>query len=157
MKLILAKTSLDTIAGPKLMRLAGFIYIVDRLSGKGSYSRPLGRYHYPRFHSYIEESQSGLVINLHLDQKQASYEGSKRHSGEYDGEAVEGEMARIKAVALASGYEDRGQRIIKKETDYAATSQTARPVANVNVLGSGDFRRVGQVEAKKSWWQKLFG
>lgn len=155
MKLILAKTGGGAVPGPNLMRMAGFIYIVDRISGKGSYARKLGLYHYPRFHSYIEESDQGLVINLHLDQKQASYEGTNRHSGEYDGPAVEGEMARIKAVALAAGYEDRGSRAMRKAEEPTNVA-TARPAVNVNVLGSGDFRRIGDVEAKKSWWQKLF-
>lgn len=158
MKLILAKTA-EVMPGSKLMKLAGFIYIVDRMSGKGSYSRPLGRYHYPRFHSYIEENDSELVINLHLDQKQASYEGFSRHSGEYDGEAVAGEIQRIKAVAEAAGYReknrsDRGY----KPTPVIANPQSAERVA-VRPLGAGDFRQtlLAQEAPKKSWWQKLFG
>lgn len=60
----------------------------------GSFVRRLGTYNYPRFHAYIENGN----INLHLDQKQASYEGSRAHSGEHDSEAVIKEGERIKAV-----------------------------------------------------------
>lgn len=154
MKLILAKTT-EAVAAPKLMRTAGFIYIVDRHTGTGSFSRPLGRYHYPRFHSYIEERAESLVINLHLDQKQATYEGSNRHSGEYDGEAVAGEMGRLKAVALASGYQEMGQNVQRVSPPLVA--QTNMPSVGSG-LGTGDFAATARkYEVKKSWWKKLFG
>ncbi|MBX4201167.1 hypothetical protein KW786_03530 [Candidatus Parcubacteria bacterium] len=35
-------------------------------------------------------------FSLHLDQKKPSYEGSAGHSGDYDGDVVEGEVERIK-------------------------------------------------------------
>lgn len=50
---------------------------------------------YPRFHAYLETRGDGMQINLHLDQKQASYEGSHAHNGEYEGPTVEREMARV--------------------------------------------------------------
>jgi len=52
---------------------------------------------YPRFHIYGKKiGDSEFELNLHLDQKMASYEGSSAHSGEYDGELVEKEAERIK-------------------------------------------------------------
>ncbi|HRH22252.1 MAG TPA: hypothetical protein PLJ58_03550 [bacterium] len=155
MKLILAKTEM-AVPAPKLMRTAGFIYIVDRHTGTGSFSRPLGRYHYPRFHSYIEERAESLVINLHLDQKQATYEGSNRHSGEYDGEAVAGEMARLKAVALASGYREMAANVQRVSPPLVASRTSG--VSASQGLGVGDFAATARkYEAKKSWWKKLFG
>jgi hypothetical protein len=46
---------------------------------------------------YVEEDGDNYSFNLHLDQKQPSYSGSRAHSGEYDGELVESEMERLKA------------------------------------------------------------
>lgn len=60
----------------------------------GSFVRRLGRFDYPRFHAYLESGH----VSLHLDQKQASYEGYKAHSGEADSEVVIAEGERIKNV-----------------------------------------------------------
>lgn len=68
---------------------------------------------YPRFHIFIIEEEKGkaqtpseegykeeskLIFNLHLDQKKPSYSNSPAHSGEYQGEVVEGEVERIKKL-----------------------------------------------------------
>lgn len=52
---------------------------------------------YPRFHIYLkkDEATGEFDMNLHLDQKMPSYEGSSAHSGEYSGELVEKERDRI--------------------------------------------------------------
>lgn len=52
---------------------------------------------YPRFHAYVKMQGKDLVVNLHLDQKKPSYQGSHRHSAEYDTELVVQEAERIKA------------------------------------------------------------
>lgn len=39
-----------------------------------------------------------VTLNLHLDQKQPSYQGSHAHSGEYKGALIEVEVARIKNI-----------------------------------------------------------
>ncbi len=86
------------------IRRAGYGKIVDRRENKTSYVYRLSRTaFYPRFHCYIDtEDATSMTFNLHLDQKQPSYEGSHMHSGEYEGELVEKEAARIKdAVAKA--------------------------------------------------------
>jgi len=59
-----------------------------------SFVRRLGTLNYPRFHVYVKDRD----INLHLDQKQASYEGYGAHSGEYDGDTVEREAQRIEGI-----------------------------------------------------------
>ncbi len=78
-----------------ILRRAGYTPFVDPKSGEESYIRRLGTHFYPRFHLYVDEEQSGLRLNLHLDQKQASYQGFRKHSGEYDGATVEAEAERL--------------------------------------------------------------
>lgn len=83
----------------QLLRRSGYHEFVDPNTRKVSYVRslqPAG--FYPRFHAYLEEESDGFVIQLHLDQKQASYRGSHMHSGEYDGETVEQEGRRIQST-----------------------------------------------------------
>ena len=78
-----------------IMRRLGYGEHYDHNTQQFSYSRRLGKERYPRFHVYVDDFDSGMVINLHLDQKQASYEGSNAHAGEYDGKLVEDEIKRI--------------------------------------------------------------
>ena len=62
--------------------------------------RRLGRLSYPRFHCYISTDNSKTRFNLHVDEKQPSYQGHTAHSGQYDSEMVQQEMERIvKAIA----------------------------------------------------------
>jgi len=96
MKLILDENVLDQPA-EMLLRQAGYAYLMDRNSGQESYVRPLNRGYYPRFHLYLEQGNGQVILNLHLDQKQASYQGSHAHNAEYDGDLVEAEMTRIKS------------------------------------------------------------
>ncbi|MDP3900828.1 MAG: hypothetical protein Q8Q38_00580 [bacterium] len=64
----------------------------DRGTGELKFARSLVARAYPKFHLYC--TPDGLC-NLHLDQKEPSYRGSPVHSGEYEGELVESEAARI--------------------------------------------------------------
>lgn len=67
-----------------------------------SFVRRLGSYFYPRFHLYIGAVGNGQAqLNLHLDMKQPSYGQGHAHSGEYDGEQVEAEAARIRATVAS--------------------------------------------------------
>lgn len=97
MKLPISHSDLDSTPHA-FMREAGYFYIVSRHTGQGSYTRPLGNGHYPRFHAYIDEEGEKVTVNLHLDQKQASYEGTAAHSGEYDGPLVSGEIERLRRL-----------------------------------------------------------
>ncbi|HAH04625.1 MAG: hypothetical protein UV78_C0038G0003 [Parcubacteria group bacterium GW2011_GWA2_43_17] len=82
-----------------LLRRCGYFGIEDKRSGRLSYVRRLSKIqHYPRFHLYIEEQSDRLIFNLHLDQKQVSYQGQKAHSGDYDEPAVQAEAARIQSL-----------------------------------------------------------
>ncbi len=84
-----------------LIRKCGYGRIVDRRRGKASYMRRLGNQPYPRFHVYLVPIEDGFSLNLHLDQKKASYSGHTAHSGEYDGHLVENEAERIKKIILS--------------------------------------------------------
>ena len=100
MKLTVKQKQLD--ANPALwLRRAGYAYIEDRESGHESFVRRLTRDFYPRFHVYytLEKGEGGeelVAFDLHLDQKRPGYQGFHRHNAEYDGEAVEGEIERLK-------------------------------------------------------------
>ena len=78
-----------------MMQQAGYFEFTDRNTGDISFVRRLGVNFYPRFHVYIQEEGDKRRINLHLDQKQASYQGTAKHNGEYSGPLVEEEAARI--------------------------------------------------------------
>jgi len=101
MKLIVNRSRLTNFNADHFLRQAGFAYIFDNKMGHGSYVRRLTREFYPRLHLYIKEERDKenrdlVVLELHLDQKKASYEGTRMHSAEYDGEVVENEMERLK-------------------------------------------------------------
>ncbi|OGH70351.1 MAG: hypothetical protein A3C90_02990 [Candidatus Magasanikbacteria bacterium RIFCSPHIGHO2_02_FULL_51_14] len=78
-----------------LMRRCSYAEIRTR---EVSYARRLGGLEYPRFHAYVELTDDGFTVNLHLDQKRPSYGTHTAHSGEYEGELVESEGRRIKTV-----------------------------------------------------------
>lgn len=79
-----------------LLEEAGYHEFRDPNTDKISYVMRLRGGFYPRYHVYInKQSEAGGVFSLHLDQKKASYEGQRAHSGEYDGPLVEEEAARL--------------------------------------------------------------
>jgi len=78
---------------PFVMRQIG--YAPDRRGQ--SFVRKLSSAPYPQFHLYIQETKDGWEFNLHLDQKQPTYQPGRAHAGEYEGEVVEREAARIRA------------------------------------------------------------
>ena len=80
-------------------RDCGYQPILRTSSGELNCARSLRGKDYPRFHCYMKADGRALSINLHLDQKKPSYEGASAHSGEYEGEVVEEEAKRIRAIA----------------------------------------------------------
>jgi hypothetical protein len=96
MKLILRKNKLpDTPFN--ILRGAGYSFHQDRKMNKDSFVRRITGNRYPRLHLYVDESKEDRVVfDLHLDQKQISYQGSRMHNAEHDGEVVEGEINRLK-------------------------------------------------------------
>lgn len=96
MKLVVSK---DKIGNPLVfMRKAGYGAIHDSKTGQDSFVRRLGANFYPRFHVYVLEEEGGIIFNLHLDQKQASYPGAHKHNAEYEGDLVEREINRLKQL-----------------------------------------------------------
>lgn len=91
------------------LRKCGYAAFEDPRTKENSFVRRLTADFYPRFHAYAEEDDNKLVINLHLDQKHASYEGSHKHSGEYDGELVEAEVQRLQVEIEYLIKERRGE------------------------------------------------
>ena len=79
-----------------LLMKTGYHEHYDHKMKRSSYVSPLGGAYYPRFHIYVKEKNNGsLELDLHLDQKKASYKGSKAHMGESDSSQVLEEGARI--------------------------------------------------------------
>lgn len=78
------------------MRRVGYARHVSH-SGEVSYVRRLTGYEFPRMHVYVDTAATPHIISIHLDQKQHTYDGFAAHSGEYDGEGVREELARIAA------------------------------------------------------------
>ncbi len=76
----------------QLLRRAGYAVLNDRQGGSTSFVRRLSGGYYPRFHIYMKEDS---FFDIHLDQKQVSYKGHTKHSGEYDGKLVKEEAERI--------------------------------------------------------------
>jgi len=80
----------------QLLRKCGYAEYMNR-QGKISYVRQLGG-KFPRFHAYVDTTDEGFRVNLHLDQKGACYKGSNAHSGEYEDGPVITEAQRVKTV-----------------------------------------------------------
>lgn len=83
------------------MRRCGYFFIREE-KGELAFARPLSSSGsgYPRFHAYVnmEKFPRETLLNLHLDQKKPIYHGATAHAGEYEGELVEKELARIKQI-----------------------------------------------------------
>ncbi len=95
MRFKITKTNANII---DLIRRCGYSYR-GRQGEEMVFIRRAGLSEYPRFHIYVKEEDS-FILNLHLDQKRASYSGSRAHSGEHEGELTEKEIARVKGIIL---------------------------------------------------------
>jgi hypothetical protein len=98
------------ISTDQLIRRCGYGLVNDRRARQRSYSRRLGQAgFYPRFHLYVN-SEDPLILSLHIDQKQVSYEGQTAHSGDYDSDLVKQEAQRIYNAIIREGEEgQKGQ------------------------------------------------
>lgn len=77
-----------------IMRRLGYGEQVTK-RGQVSFVRRVSGERFPRYHAYVEDMDKGMIVNLHIDQKEASYEGTHAHAGEYEGPLVTREMERI--------------------------------------------------------------
>lgn len=147
MKLIINKNKL-AVSADELLKRAGYAFHHDDRSDKDSYARRLGSGFFPKLHMYVSESAEQIALNLHLDQKQASYEGSNKHSGEYDGEVVEAEIARLKQFAIQFAVAN----INKQNIPTGQTKETTELLASLG--GNRDYANQPLREDKKiSWWK----
>ena len=81
-----------------ILRRAGYAFMrKDEKANEMSFVKRAGNADYPRLHIYVKalgytgaevnhHTCPGVVVNLHLDQKKASYAGATAHSGEYNSE-----------------------------------------------------------------------
>ena len=82
-----------------LLRRSGYAKQIDKRMGKISYFRSMTTQHFPKFHIYVENERP-LYLTIHLDQKPHTYEGQRAHGGEYDGDLINREVARVRAAII---------------------------------------------------------
>lgn len=88
------------------IRRCGYGEIFDYISKKTSYVRRLSAsYHYPRFHLYYTVENDILILDMHLDEKKARYEGQKAHNAQYDSPQVKEELFRIASFVNSSSVQ----------------------------------------------------
>ncbi len=130
------------------LRRAGWGLIHDRRRNVSSFVKRLGDGFYPRLHLYYDEAGDQVIFNMHLDQKQASYEGSHMHNAEYDGEVVAAEIEKLRSLVgqAASNKPEAG--------NSGAVVSIKRPS-----YSHADFEAdIAEIKAAqpKSWWRRLF-
>lgn len=118
-----------------ILREGGYRPIIDRRTGKKSFSRPLASGHYPRFHLYLNENTDQVTFDLHLDQNINRYQGQTAHNADYDSQEVKKELDAIYNLALKYN--------VKDEPTNSSSS----------VLDVLDEKPA----SKKGWLKKLFG
>ena len=80
------------------MRSAGYAPYTNNEGEESFVRRVSGGGEFPRFHIYVEDQKNPATLSIHIDQKGHSYTGVKAHSGEYLGQAIADELARISAA-----------------------------------------------------------
>jgi hypothetical protein len=83
---------------PAQLRQAGYYFVRWVQEKKGEFIKRFPGAEFPRWHLYAKEQPDGWDLNLHLDQKRPIYKGTAAHSGEYEGELVEKEIARLQQL-----------------------------------------------------------
>lgn len=125
------------------MRGAGYVFVLDRKTGKESYMRRLGRDNYPRLHMYIKPEGEKLILDVHLDQKQPSYAGSAHmHNAEHDGPVVEGEIERLRDLVIGRAQPARNMQHEASERGDA--------------IGNSNYDKDFKTTPKKGFFGRLF-
>ena len=78
----------------QIMEQAGYEYHCND-DGKPCYHRMICEHEFPRFHAYISQIKSNLVIDLHFDQYNMNHKSNHGESWAYEGGRVYNEMHRI--------------------------------------------------------------
>ncbi len=78
-------------------RRAGYSF-QKREGEEMAFVRKLTDQEFPRFHAFVKMVDYKFLVNVHIDHKRTSYEGSSAHSGEYDedNELLRSEAERLK-------------------------------------------------------------
>ena len=158
MKLVINKTQLSA-SYSTFLKQAGYNFITDKRSGKTSYMRSLARGNYPRFHLYVKEDDNGILLDLHLDHKQTSYDGYHMHNAEYDGDLVVGEIARLAGLAGQEPYVQPEKPMPEAYMPKLRKAEPLRFTGKKLVMGHGsleEFTANPPQKKKKKWWQ-IFG
>lgn len=142
------------------LRRAGYAQIQSYHTGKTSYSRRFSRDHYPRFHIYFQIEADKIIFDLHLDQKQVSYEGADHaHNAEHDGPVVETEIDRLKNLLREMaelGIDNRGADSPKEDWEKQLSEELKHDGSRAPK--SGDYRKDQPLpEEKKSFFKKMLG
>lgn len=84
------------------MRSAGYHFEgVDQKTKEVKFYRSLSANLFPRFHIYaMLGNGQKLTVSFHLDQKAPVYSGSPAHGGDYEGEVLDKEAARLKTFFI---------------------------------------------------------
>ncbi len=81
-----------------MMRRFGYAPYSNR-HDESSFVRRLTGYDFPRFHLYIQSSDTeSLTCSLHIDQKAPVIKGATAHAGDYDSPQVFDEIARLQGT-----------------------------------------------------------
>ena len=141
MQLYLNKSKL-TVNTEQLLCRAGYVCIYDNKTGQDSMARRLGRGFYPRFHVYLKDQGEQIVLNLHLDQKQPIYQGTTAHNADYDGEAVEKEIERIKNLITHN-----------LQSMASDNNKSFNNMSLLDEIRPQQLSEVDKKQEKKSWWK----
>lgn len=81
-------------------RRAGYAF-QKREGGEMAFVRRLTDREFPRLHLFCRIEGDKFLVNMHIDQKAASYDGQNMHSGEYgeDSDLLREEAERFKSIS----------------------------------------------------------
>ncbi len=145
MKITIQKKYLSEQAEQFIRTRAGYAHIHSHHTDQDSFVLRLTRDHYPRLHMYIKDLGEKVEFNLHLDQKQASYQGNHMHNAEYDGAVVEREIARLKNLLRQN-----------VPTSAAFSGQNISDANTETKIGQGTYPMGDATVPKKSLFRKIF-
>jgi len=84
------------MSAASFFRRAGY-HFQKREEKEMAFVRRLTDREFPRFHAFVKVVGNKFEVNIHIDHKRASYDGSRAHSGEYDGDS---ELLRVETERL---------------------------------------------------------
>ncbi len=96
MKFLIASTKEKPKNINLILRTAGYHPEVKWHTGELSFIKAVSGRPFPRFHIYVDEKAEGWMVNIHLDQRAPTYEGTSAHAGEYEGPLLVEEARIIK-------------------------------------------------------------